>query len=378
MIRARLLGVLTAVVFIGTAIPASATIAAGGPEPELHLQTDVLTPGQSVAITGSGWPTGSTLQAVLCGANAVDGSTDCAQAAAATMSPGPNGVVDGVLRVLSPPQPCPCVVVVSSLAAAKSITFPVQVVGMPTAPVRSASPQYQPQPLTVRARVTGANSLGSAFGGAASRTLELTVTNTGQSSVPNPVVSAGWGRKGNADHLITAPAVGPLAPGQTRRISIPFELDALSFGSYHVAGRVTGTSAPVHFQQKTSTWPWGLFIVAVVVLLLMLRRLWNVLRRRMAARKARKRAASAPASTEATRWEAEERSDGAARGREQTADVVTMPDGAGWQDEDGSDDDWVAADDDAGAAENLPERDSPEIHWEQPAMVPSDDADDRP
>src|SRR5262249_56950225 len=118
MIRARLLGVLTAVVFIGTAIPASATIAAGGPEPELHLQTDVLTPGQSVAITGSGWPTGSTLQAVLCGANAVDGSTDCAQAAAATMSPGPNGVVDGVLRVLSPPQPCPCVVVVSSLPPA--------------------------------------------------------------------------------------------------------------------------------------------------------------------------------------------------------------------------------------------------------------------
>src|SRR5262249_35700656 len=55
MTRARMLGVLTAVVFAGSAIPAGATIAAGGPEPELHLQTDVLTPGQSVAITGSGW-----------------------------------------------------------------------------------------------------------------------------------------------------------------------------------------------------------------------------------------------------------------------------------------------------------------------------------
>ena len=290
MIRARLLAVLTAAVFAGTAIPAGATIAASRAEPELHLQTDVLTPGQSVAITGSGWPTGSTLQAVLCGANAVNGSADCVQAAAVTMSPGPNGVVDGLLRVFPPPQPCPCVVVVSSLAPAKSITLPVQVVGTPTAPVRPASPQYQPQPLKVRARVTGASSLGSVFGAPASRTLVLTVTNTGQSSVPNLVVSAGWGRNGNADHLIAPPAAGALAPGQTRRISIPFELDALSFGSYHVAGRVTGTSAPVRFQQETSTWPWGLFVVAVVVLLLMLRGMWKVLRRRIAARKARKRA----------------------------------------------------------------------------------------
>lgn len=290
MIRARLLVVLTAAVFAGTAIPAGATIAARGAEPELHLQTDVLTPGQSVAIAGSGWPTGSTLQAVLCGANAVNGSADCVQAAAVTMSPGPNGVVDGVLQVLPPPQPCPCVVVVSSLAPAKSITFPVQIVGVPTASVRPASPQYQPQPLKVRARVTGANSLGSVFGAPASRTLVLTVTNTGESSVPNPVVSARYGRKGNADHLITSPAVGALAPGQTRRVSIPFELDALSFGSYHLAGRVTGTSAPVRFQQETSTWPWGLFVVAVVVVLIMLRGLWKVLRRRIAVRKARKRA----------------------------------------------------------------------------------------
>ena len=179
MIRARLLVLLAAAVVAGTATPAGAPITASGAEPELHLQTDVLTPGQSVAITGSRWPSGSTLQAVLCGANTVNGSADCVQAAAVTMSPGPNGVVDGVLRVLPPPQPCPCVVVVSSLAA-KSITFPVQVVGMPTAPVRSASPQYQPQPLKVHARVTGATSLGAAFGAPASRTLVLTVTNTGQ------------------------------------------------------------------------------------------------------------------------------------------------------------------------------------------------------
>src|SRR5262249_59335973 len=149
----------------------------------------------------------------------------------------------------------PWVGVVRSRGAQKTTPSPVQAVGMPPAPGRPASPQYQPQPLTVRARVTGANSLGSAFGGPASRTLVLTVTNTGQSSVPNPVVSAGWGRKGNADHLITVPAVGPLAPGQTRRISIPFELDALSFGSYKVGGRVTGTSAPVPFRQATSTSP---------------------------------------------------------------------------------------------------------------------------
>jgi len=339
MIRARLLAVLTAAVFAGTAIPAGATIAASGAEPQLQLGTDVLTPGQSVAITGSGWPTGTTLQAVLCGANAVDGSADCAQAAAVTMSPGPKGVVDGVLRVLPPPQPCPCVVVVSSLAPAKSITFPVQVVGMPTAPVRPTAPQYQPQPLKVRARVTGANSLGSVFGGPASRTLVLTVTNTGQSAVPNPVVSARWGRKGNADHQITAPVVGPLAPGETRRLSIPFELDALSFGGYHLTGRVTGTSTPVRFQQETSTWPWGLLIVAVVVLLLMLRRLRNALRRR----KARKRAASAPDSTEAISWEDEDQSDG---------EWAVADDE--WTDDEWTDDEWTDDEDATSDADSEP------------------------
>ena len=335
MIRARLVVALTAAVFAGTAIPAGAATAASGAQPELHLQTDVLTPGQSVAITGSGWPTGSTLQAVLCGANAVNGSADCAEAAAATMSPGPRGVVDGVLRVVPPPQPCPCVVVVSSLAPSKSITFPVQVVGMPTAPVHPASPQYQPQPLKVRARVTGANSLGSVFGAPASRTLVLTVTNTGQSSVPNPVVSAGWGRKGNADHLITVPAVGPLAPSQSRRISIPFELDALSLGSYHVAGRVTGTSAPVRFEQETSTWPSGLFVVGLVVLLLMLRRLWKVLRRRIAARKARKLATEV----------------------EQPDHLGALPEAEDWEYED---DKWATADID--------------VHWRPPTDVRQDGA----
>jgi hypothetical protein len=52
MIRARLLVVLIAAAFAGTAIPAGATIAASGAEPQLHLQTDVLTPRQSVEING--------------------------------------------------------------------------------------------------------------------------------------------------------------------------------------------------------------------------------------------------------------------------------------------------------------------------------------
>ena len=139
--------------------------------------------------------------------------------------------------------------------------------------------------------------------------------------MPNPVVSVAWGRKGNADHQITSPAVAALAPGQTRRISIPFELDALSFGRYDLAGRVTGTSAPVRFQQATSTWPWGLFVVAVVVLLLMLRGLWKVLRRRITARKASKRAA--------TELEPE-------------PDLVAVPDEADWEEDE--DDEWATSD----------------------------------
>ncbi len=255
-------------------------------QPVLELGDTTLVPGSSVSVHGSGWPQGTTLQAVLCGANAVDGSTDCAESAAATMSPGRDGIIDDQLEVVEPPKPCPCVVVVSALASPLTQRIPVQVVGVPTAPVVTQSPYQQPPALQVTARVTGGSSLATVFGAPAARTLVVTMANASPTLTVSPVMAAGWSRRGGTEQIITTPRLAPLGPGQRRRVSVPFQLTAFSHGTYYVTGSITGSTVPVYFTAQTSTTPWGLLVVAVLLLQLVLLAIRNVFRRRLERRDA--------------------------------------------------------------------------------------------
>ncbi|HEU5307550.1 MAG TPA: hypothetical protein VFW97_09495 [Acidimicrobiia bacterium] len=296
---ARLVAALASAALLVPLLAGAAAPGAKAPPPTLELSSTVLVPGSSVAIHGTHWPEGTTLQAVLCGANAVDGSVDCVGRAAVTMTPGPTQVVDGTLQVFVPPRPCPCVVLVSGLSSSISRRIPVQVAGTATAPPETASPLAKPPTLTVDAEVSGGTTLASLFGGPAERTVEVRIHNAGSVDVAHPVLTLSWGRSGSPDHLIRTPRLGPIAGGATRTVEVPFDLDALSVGNYEVAGRITGASKPVALHASTSTWPWGLFVIALVLLQLILLGIRNRVRRRLARKQVEARIAAAQAAASA-------------------------------------------------------------------------------
>lgn len=300
MSRARtfalLAGLALAVGLVTTAAFPTAAPAAPAPTPTIELSTSLLVPGSEVALHGTHWSEDTVLQATLCGANAVDGSVNCVGRAAVTMTPGPTGVVDGTLHVFMPPDPCPCVVLVSGLTSSFSRRLPVQVAGAATAPPKTASPLAEPPTLRVDTEVSGGTTLASFFGGPAERTLTVRIRNTGSIDIAHPVLAVGWGRSGSADHLIRTPRLGPIAAGATRTVKVPFELDAFAMGNYEVAGRVTGASKPVPVSATTSTWPWGLFAVALVLLQFILLGIRNRVRRHLARKQVAARVAAAAAA----------------------------------------------------------------------------------
>jgi len=229
--------------------------------PTLTLSTSTLNPGQTIMIGGTGWPPNMPLQAVLCGSDASSGGNDCSVEASSTFAAWSDGTVHGQLVVVIPPVPCPCVVQITAVANDFIAKLPVTVVGAEVAPVTPPSGLGAGAPLTVTASVTGASTLKSFFGGGAARQLHVTVHNP-TAGVVHTVITARWGRSTDPDIVITSPDPVTLQPGQTRTVQLPFTVNALSFGTYHVAGALTGAAASGSFTSTTSTYPWGIPLVA--------------------------------------------------------------------------------------------------------------------
>ena len=157
--------------------------------------TGLLSPGQTVSVTGAGWAPGEFVSVQVCGNDGVNGSSDCDVASGASFP-----ILTGELRtpivVTIPPRPCPCVILaVGALTQAKT---PISIAGTTSAPVSSDSPLVNPDigpTLRVdRAVVEDDAEWPSWFGAPAERTLVLTVTNTGAAAVPQPFMSVAYGK----------------------------------------------------------------------------------------------------------------------------------------------------------------------------------------
>lgn len=134
--------------------------------------------------------------------------------------------------------------------------------GQPSPPTSSGPASV----LSVQASVEGGATAGSVFGAGASRTLVVTVANVG--AVPaQAVVTATWGRGTSPSNPVGTPVIVDLAPGRSATVTLPFSLSALSAGSYQVVGQVSGSAPTASFATTTTTWPWGIPLVAVVLLL---------------------------------------------------------------------------------------------------------------
>lgn len=257
-----------------------ATGAASASSAEVHVSTKTATIGQLVQVTGTGWaPVGQIVQIELCGQNARNVSSDCDQANQYTAAIRAGGVFYGALITHLPPSPCPCVVLVANEGAFSGVRIPITVIGAPTAPIPPE--ESPPASVAVSARVLGSLSVGSWFGGPKAVTLELRITNRSTASFGSPVVSVTVGRGRSPSEFVVAKSLGPLGVGAKQVLRIPVILPAFTFGNYSVRAQVITGQGQFSKVVATSSYPWGLFVMAALVLQMMLLLVRNRVRARL-------------------------------------------------------------------------------------------------
>ncbi len=277
---------LAALVAVGSAaLPAGA---AG--EAKLDPVNAPVRPGDVVPVTGVGWPAGQMVSVSVCGNNGVNGSASCALTEASTFPITRDGTLSGRVYVTTPPAPCPCVLKVVSMGATAQKQTPLQIEGAPwsdevaatTVPPNvdeTPAATFTPPAPTLKidsVTIDDTSGRGTLFGASATRLLRLTVTNTGELPVKDAHMSLRYGKGDNPDMVVETPDVPVIGAGETVTVDVPFELGALAYGDFTIQGDIGVVGNRVPFEGETSTWPWGLLIVAFVLVQLLV--LW-VLRR---------------------------------------------------------------------------------------------------
>lgn len=255
--------------------------ATAGAQPTLSLSSSTVNPGQSVGLSGTHWPLHVILQASVCGGFALLGHPECDLGRSITFGPADDGVVQTAISVSLPPQPCPCVVLVTQVDPPSSLQMqlPITIVGAPSAAPPVAPPPFQPTVRVVSAHVRSDSSWTAWFGAAAARTLVVQVRNTGLGSI-RPLLVAQW-LDGTTYHVIASPRARTLPTDRTITLVAPFTLSTFAFGHKQVIGQIEGTTFTTNFSTDTSDYPWGLLLLAIVIVMGLLALISTSYRRRL-------------------------------------------------------------------------------------------------
>lgn len=235
--------------------------------PTLNLSSTTVTPGQSVNLTGDHWPPHLVLQASICGGAALQGHEECDLGRSITFGPADNGVVQTSMSVGIPPTPCPCVVLVTQVDPVSNfeMTVPIDILGTPTAPPPPTPRPYEPMVTVIGPHVVSVSSWTSWFGASAAKELVVSVRNTSLGPL-RPLLAARW-MDGTTSHVIHTPRSKTIRAGRTVTLVAPFSLSTFAWGHKELVGQVQGTTFDVDFSAGTSTYPWGLLVLAVLIFL---------------------------------------------------------------------------------------------------------------
>lgn len=178
-------------------------------------------------------------------------------------------------------------------------------------------------------RVVGAVLIGSDswttwFGAAPTRTLVLTLENTGRTTIADIPVALEVGRSANPTTNVAIPSLGTLGPGEKRRYEVPVTFPAFAFGSYSAAGQIAVQGEPLTFVASTSSYPWALIVLPLVVVLeVVLLRGRNRLRRAIQESSTRSRETTSPPVLDEARIHVDALVDAAIAGAFSAADPST-------------------------------------------------------
>ncbi|GAB3685477.1 hypothetical protein GCM10027589_54440 [Actinocorallia lasiicapitis] len=233
--------------------------------PVIELDKTEVKAGQTVTVKLSGWPAGN-VAVELCGNEGRRGSADCAVGSSATTFVNAEGRGTVLLNVAKPPVGCPCVVSVKPVGGGTARTVPIKVRGTATLnEIQQDDAAAASRSLTVTAVGVEGSSFGAWFGGGASRTFVYTIRNDGAVAVTDPPVTLSYGRSPDPTGVLTAPALGTLAPGEERTYRVPVTFAAPAFGAYQVRGEITGIERPAVFTGQTSSYPWAWPVLGVLL-----------------------------------------------------------------------------------------------------------------
>lgn len=258
---------------VACAIVIFGTSSAAATSPFIRVSPDPVSPGQVLAVSGSGLTPRATYSVEICGQRAAT-SLDCLYQTPAGVITSSLGEFNAQLTVAIPPTPCPCVVAVWSLPYLElRATSPLQIAGVPF----SAAVHVKTSHIVVReAEITGPSSLSEQFGSSADRMLVLTVANTGGRAAGS--LTAFIAVNGTPQ---SEPRFLGIAAGGERTYRMPIVVPALSIGSQAVVGQLTtGNGRYTAFSTSTTVFPWGLLIVVLVLIQIVFLALRNIARRR--------------------------------------------------------------------------------------------------
>ena len=257
------------------------------------------------AATGHGGFRALNVTISVCGNEARRGSEDCNMFASEGLKLDTDGTSTLIgIPVAEPPEPCPCVIRVSSRLNDEIATTPIVIIDHPVAPVVDGPTVKDPLEVTIEAVPAPPGVFErarSSIGGPTLYRVKVTVKN--RSTVPyRQIALAGTAVRGN-DQLAALPLTdaGEIKPGQTWEQIVTTEVPGPSLGSIEWRVTVSGAGPTVSATDSTRQRP-VLLIVLVMFLVIdvfvLAIRFAMRRRARREARRAEKAAAAAAASAE--------------------------------------------------------------------------------
>ncbi|ACU77635.1 conserved hypothetical protein [Catenulispora acidiphila DSM 44928] len=261
---------------VAAAFVAAILLAAGLPVPAAHATDDgpslVLSKttaklGESISVTGSGFPIGAQLQVEICGIGGT--SNSCAIASAVGATADALGGFHQNLPVVEPPTPCPCTVHVTPFAgtAADPVDTPISIPGLRYLPQDAPTPAAGVAKLMAVGAVDDSPFL-TQLGADGSARVTVTFANLGGGPAPDPGVVLTVSRGGK--QVASCPLAwtgGALAVGARRVLTCELALPGGWFRDYEIGVAIgaAGHRATVR-TLSAAVRPWGELVAPAALL----------------------------------------------------------------------------------------------------------------
>ncbi|MGH9085493.1 MAG: hypothetical protein ACRDYW_08575 [Acidimicrobiales bacterium] len=262
-------GVWVLALLAGAQATASAQDGERAEGPSVSVDRPSVLPGERVVVTLSGW-SGRVVTLSMCGNLARRGSADCNMIASQGVPLDRGGrVTVAEMTVVAPSVSCPCLVRASSPTNDQLAVAPIELVGVPIAPVVGDGAADALEVHLVAAVVEGGliERVRAALGGPTRFDVTVTVRNRSTETIPLVTLGGTMSRGGSDVGSLDLAPVRDLAPAQVWEHTLQADVPAPALGelAYSVSANGAGTTAQAAWRARRAPLLLLLLVSIVVV-----------------------------------------------------------------------------------------------------------------